>query len=160
VGAFDDCRIRRLTMIRSSMARTLVSPPTPALTQTLSAKADRTFGLQGARTMLATAFARRTFSRSALTVQEAMGRTRAVAHGGDPNHSDGRIVSSAFSVEGARPMLGGFAMLGLSSPLRVERASASFLAPVAYDLVSGSFVEERRTFDLTPTLRELDLRLG
>jgi hypothetical protein len=34
------------------------------------------------------------------------------------------------------------------------------LLPVSYDLMSGALVDERRTFNLSPSARELDLELG
>ena len=70
------------------------------------------------------------------------------------------ILSSAFSVEGSHGLFGGLATLGLASPLRVERARASVLVPVSFDLISGALVQERHTLDLSPTARELDLALG
>lgn len=117
-------------------------------------------GLRGGRTTLATVVARRTLAGVALTARATTGSTSVDRDGDGLVRFDGRIVSTAFAVEGARPLLGGLATLGLSSPLRVERARASLVVPVAYDLMSGVLVEERRTFDLSPTARELDLELG
>ncbi|MFH8651974.1 S8 family serine peptidase [Sphingomonas paucimobilis] len=116
--------------------------------------------LRGGRTTLATVVARRTIAGVALTTRVTTGSTSVDGGSDGPIRFDGRIVSTAFAVEGARPLLGGLATLGLSSPLRVERARASLLVPVAYDLMSGALAEERRTFDLSPTARELDLELG
>ncbi|MFN3774798.1 S8 family serine peptidase [Sphingomonas parapaucimobilis] len=117
-------------------------------------------GLRGGRTTLATLVANRTVAGVSLTARATTG-TSSVDSGSDgPIRFEGRIVSTAFAVEGARPLLGGLATLGLSSPLRVERARASLMVPVAYDLMSGALTEERRTFDLSPTARELDLELG
>ena len=116
--------------------------------------------LGGGRTMLATATARRSVAGVAFSARATMGSTQADGVDGGPMRFDGRLVSSAFAVEAARSMFGGFATFGLSSPLRVERARASLLVPVAYDLMSGALAEERRTFDLSPTARELDLELG
>ncbi|MFV0622677.1 S8 family serine peptidase [Sphingomonas sp. ac-8] len=117
-------------------------------------------GLRGGRTMLATVVARRTLAGVALTARATTGSTSVDRDGDGLLRFDGRIVSTAFAVEGARPLLGGLATLGLSSPLRVERARASLVVPVAYDLMSNVLVEERRSFDLSPTARELDLELG
>ncbi|WP_294290877.1 S8 family serine peptidase [uncultured Sphingomonas sp.] len=117
-------------------------------------------GLRGGRTTLATLVARRTVAGVALTARATTGTTSVDGGGDGPIRFDGRIVSTAFAVEGARPLFGGLATLGLSSPLRVERARASLLVPVAYDLMSGALAEERRTFDLSPTARELDLEFG
>lgn len=117
-------------------------------------------GLRGGRTTLTTLVARRTVAGVSLTARATTGSTSVDGGGDGPIRFDGRIVSTAFAVEGARPLFGGLATLGLSSPLRVERARASLLVPVAYDLMSGVLAEEGRTFDLSPTARELDLEFG
>ncbi|MCT8004012.1 S8 family serine peptidase [Sphingomonas sanguinis] len=117
-------------------------------------------GLRGGRTTLATLVANRTVAGVSLTARATTGTTSVDSGSDGPIRFEGRIVSTAFAVEGARPLFGGLATLGLSSPLRVERARASLMVPVAYDLMSGALAEERRTFDLSPTARELDLELG
>ncbi|MHA0328689.1 S8 family serine peptidase [Sphingomonas melonis] len=116
--------------------------------------------LRGGRTTLATLVVRRTVAGVSLTTRATTGSTSVDGDSDGPIRFDGRIVSTAFAVEGARPLLGGLATLGLSSPLRVERARVSMLVPVAYDLMSGALAEERQNFDLSPTARELDLEFG
>jgi hypothetical protein len=127
--------------------------------QVLGLRDDAGAGAAGARTLLATAMLRRNVAGVLLSGRATVGSSSA-ADAVAGVRFDGRILSTAFAVEGARPLLGGLATLGLSSPLRVERARASLLVPVAYDLMSGALAEERRTFDLSPTARELDLELG
>lgn len=117
-------------------------------------------GLRGGRTTLATLVANRTVAGVSLTARATTGTTSVDSGSDGPIRFDGRIVSTAFAVEGARPLFGGLATLGLSSPLRVERARASLMVPVAYDLMSGALTEKRQTFDLSPAARELDLELG
>ena len=127
--------------------------------QVLGLRDDAGAGAAGARTVLATTTLRRNVAGVQLSGRATVGSsspTDAVAG----VRFDGRIVSTAFAIEGARLLLGGLATLGLSSPLRVERARASLLVPVAYDLMSGALAEERRTFDLSPMARELDLEVG
>ena len=119
---------------------------------------DGALGVPDARTRLATLTARRTVAGLALSARATVGSTR--TQGGDLLRLAGPITSTAFSLDGSRGLLGGVATLGLSSPLRVERARVSLLVPVSYDLVSGALVQQRRTFDLSPDARELDLSLG
>ncbi len=113
---------------------------------------------RGTKTMLATASAQQTLGGVRIVARATAGSTQPQDSGAF--RFDGRIVSTAFAVEGTRTVWGGAATLGLSSPLRVERARASVLLPVSYDLMSGALVEERRTFNLSPSARELDLELG
>ncbi len=127
--------------------------------QVLGLRDDAGAGAADARTLLATTTLRRNFAGMQLSGRATVGSSSA-ADAVAGVRFDGRIISIAFAVEGARPLFGGLATLGLSSPLRVERARASLLVPVAYDLMSGALAEKRRTFDLSPAARELDLELG
>ena len=127
--------------------------------QVLGLGGGSTSGVVGARTFLVTTMLRRSIAGFEVSGRATVGSTRT------PESDEGvrfpaRIVSTAFAVEAARPMFGGLATFGLSSPLRVERARASLLVPGVYDLITGSFADERRHFDLTPDARELDLELG
>ncbi len=70
------------------------------------------------------------------------------------------VVGTAFSLQGSRGLLGGTATLGISSPLRADRAHATILVPVAYDLVSGALATRLEALSLSPTARELDLEFG
>jgi hypothetical protein len=84
----------------------------------------------------------------------------AVEGGSDLLRFTGPLVGTAFAVDAARRLAGGTATLGLSSPLRLERARATVQAPVAYDLLSGALTTRTTGIDLTPTARELDVELG
>ena len=114
--------------------------------------------LGGARTTLATLSGNRAVGAFLLSARATVGSTRAT--GSDTLRFAGDVISSAFAVEGGRGLLGGFATLGLSSPLRVERARADLLVPATYDLITGALVQERRSVDLSPAARELDAELG
>ncbi|MEH3036594.1 MAG: S8 family serine peptidase [Sphingomonas adhaesiva] len=127
--------------------------------QVLGMRADATLGLTGARTTLATLIYRQSLAGVDLTARATASSTRA-SGGSDLLRFDGPLVGSAFALEGARDLLGGRATLGLSSPLRVERARAMLLAPVSFDLVSGALVTRTVAVDLAPDARELDLELG
>ncbi len=127
--------------------------------QVLGMRGDAGLGLTGATTTLATLVYRRAIAGVDLTTRATASSTR--AHGGsDLLRFGGPLVGSAFSLEGARRLFGGRATLGLSSPLRVERARAVLLAPVSFDLVSGALTTRAVTVDLAPDARELDLELG
>lgn len=127
--------------------------------QVLGMRGDATLGLNGARTTLATLTYRRMLAGIELTARATASSTR--AHGGsDLLRFDGPLIGSAFVVEGARGLFGGRATLGLSSPLRIERAHAVLLAPVSFDLISGALMTRTVAVDLAPDARELDLELG
>ena len=115
-------------------------------------------GSPGGDTTLVTLTGQRQLAGVALLARATLGSTR--ARDGSALGFAAPVLSSAFSFEGSHGLFGGLATLGLASPLRVERAHASVLVPVSYDLVTGVLTQERRTLDLTPAARELDLSLG
>jgi subtilisin family serine protease len=127
--------------------------------QVLGMRGDATLGLTGARTQLATLTYRRTLVGVDLTARATASSTRATG-GSDLLRFAVPLVGSAFSLEGARGLFGGRATLGLSSPLRVERARAVLVAPVSFDLVTGALLTRAVAIDLAPDARELDLELG
>ena len=127
--------------------------------QVLGMRGDATLGLTGARTTLATLTYRRMLAGIDLTARATGSSTRAQG-GSDLLRFGGPLIGSAFSLEGAGGLFGGRATLGLSSPLRVERARAVLLAPVSFDLVSGALITRSAAVDMAPTARELDLELG
>ncbi len=116
-------------------------------------------GLRGARTTMATITIRRTIAGVPLSARVSAATTR-IEGGSDMMRFARPVSSSAFAIEGAERLLGGVATLGLSSPLRVERARATMLIPVVYDLVSGALTTVTTTTDLAPTARELDVEFG
>ncbi len=127
--------------------------------QVLGMRGDATLGLTDARTTLATLTYRRTLAGIDVTARATASSTR--AHGGsDLLHFRGLLIGSAFSLEGGHEVFGGRATLGLSSPLRVERARAVLLTPVSFDLVTGALTTRAVVADLAPDARELDLELG
>ncbi|MET3436783.1 S8 family serine peptidase [Sphingomonas sp. 1185] len=116
-------------------------------------------GLEGAATTMATLTMRRTIAGVALSVRSTAATTH-VLGGSSMMRFDRSVLSTAFAVEGSRGLLGGMATLGLSSPLRVERARATMLVPVSYDLMSGALTTRMAVVDLVPSARELDIELG
>jgi hypothetical protein len=127
--------------------------------QALGLRGGADIGIRGGRTTLGSLSLVRRVAGVTFSARATAGSTR-VEGGSELLRFSGPLVSTAFSFEGARPMFGGIGSIGVSSPLRVERARASLLTPVAYDLMSGALVTERRTFDLSPYAREMDLELA
>ncbi len=127
--------------------------------QVLGMRGDAALSLSGARTTLATLIYQRAVAGIDLTARATGSSTRADG-GSDLMRFDGPLLGSAFAVEGASRLFGGRATLGLSSPLRVERARAVLLAPVSFNLVSGALATRAVAVDLAPDARELDLELG
>lgn len=123
----------------------------------LSGRAD--LGLEGASTTMATLTMRRTVAGVALSARATAANTR-VRGGSELMRFDQPVLGTAYAVEGARGLLGGVATLGLSSPLRVERARATMVLPVTYDLMSGALATRMAVVDLVPKARELDVELG
>ena len=116
-------------------------------------------GLEGASTTMATLTMRRTVAGLMLSARATAANTR-VRGGSELMRFDQPVLGTAFAVEAARGLLGGVATLGLSSPLRVERARATMLVPVTYDLMSGALATRMAVVDLVPKARELDVELG
>ena len=116
-------------------------------------------GFGGARTTMASLTVRRTLAGVPVSARVTAAVTR-IDGESDMMRFAGTVSSSAFAVEGARPLFGGTATLGLSSPLRVEQARATLLVPISYDLVSGALTTATSTIDLAPRAREMDIELG
>lgn len=108
---------------------------------------------------MATLIARHAVAGIALTARASVSQTK-VQGGSDLLRFDRSLVGSAFAIEGAHRLLGGSGSLELSSPLRLERATAIIAAPVSYDLVTGTLSSVPSEVDLTPKARELDLEFG
>ena len=125
----------------------------------LGMNAAPAFGLTSASTTMATLTMRRTLAGVAWSARASAATTR-VRGGSDLMRFAQPVLGTAFAFEGARGLLGGIATFGLSSPLRVERARATMLVPVAYDLMTGTLATRTASVDLTPSARELDIELG
>ncbi len=127
--------------------------------QVLGLRGATGFALSGGRTTLATLTASRGIAGLLLSARATAATTR-VEGGSDLLRFTGPLVGSAFAFDAARRLAGGTATLGLSSPLRLERARATVQVPVAYNLMSGALTTRTASIDLTPTARELDIELG
>ncbi|MEC7817191.1 MAG: S8 family serine peptidase [Pseudomonadota bacterium] len=127
--------------------------------QVLGASAGDGFDLGDARTTMATLSATRSIGELVLTGRGSIASTR-VTGASDLLKFDGPLIGTAFALEGAHPLWGGRFTLGLSSPLRLERARAIVAAPVTYDLMTGALDTEDLLLNLAPDAREIDIELG
>ncbi len=127
--------------------------------QVLGLRGPAGFALSGSRTTLATLTASRTVAGVLLSATATAATTR-VDGGSDLLRFTGAITGTAFALDAAYRLGGGTMTLGLSSPLRLERAPAVVEAPVAYDLMTGVLSTRLTTVDLTPTAREMDVEFG
>lgn len=127
--------------------------------QALGMRGGVELGLSGARTTMASFTARRMIAGVLVSARATASTTR-VAGGSEMMRFSGPVRGSAFAVEGARGLFGGSATLGVSSPLRVERARSALVVPIAYDLMTGVLTTATTMVDLVPDARELDLELG
>jgi subtilisin family serine protease len=127
--------------------------------QVLGLRGATGFARSGGRTTLATLTASRAIAGVLLSARATTATTK-VQGGSDLLRFTGPLIGSAFAVDAAHRLVGGTATLGLSSPLRLERARAVVQAPVSYDLMSGALTTRTANIDLTPTARELDVELG
>ena len=125
----------------------------------LGASAGDGLDLGDAHTTMATLSATRSIGELILTGRGSIASTR-VRGATDLLEFDGPLIGTAFALEGAYPLWAGKFTLGLSSPLRLERARAIIAAPVTYDLISGSLETRALAFNLAPDAREIDLELG
>ncbi|MBB4085670.1 S8 family serine peptidase [Sphingomonas carotinifaciens] len=127
--------------------------------QVLGLRGPAGFALSGSRTTLATLTASRSVAGVLLSARATAATTR-VDGGSDLLRFTGPMTGTAFAVDAAHRLGGGTVTLGLSSPLRLERARAVVEAPVAYDLMTGVLATRLTSVDLTPTAREMDVALG
>lgn len=73
---------------------------------------------------------------------------------------EGPVISSGFRISAEQSLLGGTALFGITSPLKVERASVRYTLPVAYDLETRSLVEQSTIANLAPAVREVNFEAG
>jgi hypothetical protein len=70
------------------------------------------------------------------------------------------VLSTGFHLDASRPLFGGSALFGLTSPLKVERATLRYTRAVGYDAETRSLIDATSLLDLAPDARELDFELG
>lgn len=72
----------------------------------------------------------------------------------------GPVLSTGFQVEASHALFGGLGSVGLTSPVKVERADVRFTYASDYDLDTEQLVDSTRTFNIAPAAREMNLELG
>ena len=117
------------------------------------------FAIDGARSLFASLGWTGSLGAVRLTGEGVVGRTR-VASPSDMLRFDSAILSTGFRLQADKPLLGGLARLGLTSPMAVSRAVLSYIAPVAYDAGSDQLVTQRARFSLAPGARQTSVELG
>ena len=127
--------------------------------QVLGLRGSAGFALSGSRTTLATLTTSHSVAGVLLLARATAAATR-INGGSDLLRFTGPMTGTAFALDAAHRLRGGTVTLGLSSPLRLERARAVVEAPVAYDLMTGVLATRLTSVDLTPTAREMDVELG
>ncbi|MFN3674511.1 MAG: S8 family serine peptidase [Sphingomonas pseudosanguinis] len=126
--------------------------------QVLGLRGSAGFALSGSRTTLATLTTSHSVA-GVLLLARATAATTRINGGSDLLRFTGPMTGTAFALDAAHRLRGGTVTLGLSSPLRLERARAVVEAPVAYDLMTGVLATRLTSVDLTPTAREMDVEL-
>jgi hypothetical protein len=117
------------------------------------------FEIIGAKSLFATADWQGSIHDARVSLKTMVGRTMPETAGGMIAFS-GPIFATGFRLEGQQPFAGGALLLGVTSPLKVERATVRYTAPVAYDLDTLSLVNAARMLNLAPDARELNVELG
>jgi len=114
------------------------------------------FNIDGASSLFANAGWNGTLAGFRISADGLFGRT-------DVQTSDSLIdfrssvLSTGFNVSAGHDLFGGQVLLGLTSPLKVDRANIRYVAPTTYDLASRSTVDTVSYFNLAPTAREMNL---
>ncbi len=94
-----------------------------------------------------------------LSAEAMAGRTN-VETSGSMLAFDDAVLSSGFRVTAARKALGGTLLLGLTSPIKVDRANVTYTAASRYDLETRSLVHQGNALNLAASARELDFELA
>lgn len=117
------------------------------------------FAIEGARSTFASLGWSGEVADFQLTGEAMAGRTQVASRSAMLAFAD-PVLSSGFRLQADHMAFGGIATLGLTSPLKVERATLRYTAPVAYDLASRELVTETRAFGIAPDAREMNVELG
>lgn len=125
----------------------------------LGLRGSGAFEIAGARSTFATAGWSGSLGGFMLTGEAMAGRTKVRTRSSMVQFADA-ILSSGFRMQADHMAFGGVATLGVTAPLKVERANLRYTAPTAYDLKSGELVNETRNIGLTPDAREVNVEMG
>ncbi|WP_162815080.1 S8 family peptidase [Erythrobacter aureus] len=91
---------------------------------------------------------------------EAMAGATDISTSGSMLSLNSPVLSTGFQILAERPALGGTLLLGLTSPIKVDRADVTYTAAYAYDLDTHALVHRDNQLDLSAGARELDFELG
>lgn len=117
------------------------------------------FNIEGARSMFATSGWAGNLAGVQITAESMIGRTKVKTRNSMLEFNDD-VISSGFRFQAERAMFGGMALLGLTSPLKVEQAQVRYTAAVAYDLETRSLIDQTSYINLAPSAREYNVELG
>src|SRR3546814_8697322 len=70
------------------------------------------------------------------------------------------VISSGFRFQAERTLFGGLALLGITSPLKVEHAQLRYTSAVGYDLETRTTIDQTSYINLAPSAREYHIELG
>src|SRR3546814_19330051 len=70
------------------------------------------------------------------------------------------VISSGFRFQAERTLFGGLALLGITSPLKVEHAQLRYTSAVGYDLETRTTIDQTSYIHLAPSAREYTIELG
>src|SRR3546814_1261544 len=70
------------------------------------------------------------------------------------------VISSGFRFQAERTLFGGLALLGITSPLKVEHAQLRYTSAVGYDLETRTTIDQTSYINLAPSAREYNIELG
>lgn len=117
------------------------------------------FNIEGAKTRLASVGWSGDVSGWRLSADAMLGHTKVLTNG-DMFRFNDAVMSSGFRLQASTMAFGGLVNLGVTSPLKVERASLNYMAPAAYDYETGAIMTEARNINLAPSAREMNLEMG
>lgn len=117
------------------------------------------FDIQGAKSTFATLGWNGQFGGFNLLGEVMAGRTKVQSRSAMLEFADA-VLSSGFRFQADHAAFGGIATLGLTSPLKVERATLRYTAPVAFDVEAMELVNKTTQFGIAPDAREMNIELG
>src|SRR3546814_1206906 len=65
------------------------------------------------------------------------------------------VISSGFRFQAERTLFGGLALLGITSPLKVEHAQLRYTSAVGYDLETRTTIDQTSYINLVPKNRKI-----
>lgn len=94
-----------------------------------------------------------------ITAEAMAGRTQ-VETSGSMLAFDDAVLSSGFRFIASRDALGGLMLVGLTSPIKVDRANVTYTAADGYDLATRSLTYRDNALSMAAGAREIDFEVG